>query len=52
MNKFVHFEFHTTIEEAIDREKYLKGKNRSFKLKLKESNNLNWKDLSEHPDLE
>jgi len=45
LDKLVYFEGFDSIEEAIKREKYLKGKRRSFKLKLIEENNPEYKDL-------
>jgi hypothetical protein len=42
----MYYEEHVDIRSAIEREKQLKNWNRSWKLKLIESNNPNWKDLS------
>lgn len=42
----VYYEVFNFIEEAILREKYLKGKTRKVKLALIESSNPDWKDLS------
>ena len=44
-NKLVYFEIFSDIQEAIKREKYIKGKKRKFKLDLIQSFNLNWVDL-------
>ena len=44
-NKLVYFEIFSDIHEAIKREKYIKGKKRSFKLDLIQSLNPNWLDL-------
>ncbi len=44
-NKLVYFEIFSDIQEAIKREKYIKGKKRSFKLDLIQSLNPNWLDL-------
>ncbi len=44
-HKLVYYEVLDTIEEAIKREKYLKGKRRSFKIGLIEGMNPEWKDL-------
>ena len=46
LNKLVYYENYYSIEEAIQREKYLKGKLRSYKLDLINSKNPNWLDLS------
>ncbi len=46
LNVLVYFETHATIGEAIAREKSLKGWTRAKKVKLIESVNLEWKDLS------
>ena len=43
--KLVYYENFNSIEEAIQREKYIKGKVRKFKIELIESVNPNWKDL-------
>ncbi len=45
LKKLVHFESYLTIMEAIDREKYIKGKSRQWKIDLIEQNNPNWEDL-------
>jgi putative endonuclease len=48
----VWFEIHARIDEAIAREKQLKGWNRKWKLKLIESGNPDWLDVSfQIPDL-
>ena len=39
-NKLVYFEIIDTIEPAVEREKYIKGKSRNFKLELITNNNL------------
>lgn len=44
-NKLVYFEIFSDIQEAIKREKYIKGKKRNFKLDLIQSLNPNWLDL-------
>ncbi|WP_022846317.1 MULTISPECIES: GIY-YIG nuclease family protein [unclassified Desulfurobacterium] len=46
-HKLVYYEIFETIEEAIKREKYLKGKKRQFKIDLIDSFNPEWKDLYE-----
>ena len=45
LNKLVYLEHLDHIESAIDREKYIKGKSRKWKIELIESQNPNWKDL-------
>ena len=45
LHKLVYFETFENIEEAIIREKYLKGKNRNFKQKLIEKTNPHYNDL-------
>jgi putative endonuclease len=44
-NKIVYYEFFTSIEEAIMREKRLKKWNRQWKIDLIENQNPEWKDL-------
>ncbi|MEP7265826.1 MAG: GIY-YIG nuclease family protein [Bacteroidota bacterium] len=46
-NKLVYFESFISIEEAIAREKQLKGGSRMAKIKLIERTNPSWKDLSD-----
>jgi len=41
----VYFEEYNNVEEAIAREKYLKGKKRDYKLNLIEEKNPQWRDL-------
>ena len=45
LHKLVYYEVADSIETALNREKYIKGKSRKFKLKLIESINKDWKDL-------
>ena len=45
LDKLVYFEEYITIEDAIKREKYLKGKKRKYKIELIESMNKMWDDL-------
>lgn len=45
LDKLVYFETVDNIESAIEREKYLKGKSRQFKVELIESTNQSWNDL-------
>jgi putative endonuclease len=47
VNKLVYFEEFGEIEQAIAREKQLKGWLRNKKIKLIEQNNPRWKDLSD-----
>jgi len=46
-NKLVHFEIIDSIESAIEREKYIKGKSRAYKLQLIQSDNPEFRDLWE-----
>ncbi len=41
----VYYEQFIDVNQAIAREKYLKGKNRKFKLGLVEEKNSQWEDL-------
>jgi putative endonuclease len=45
--KLVYYGSYTTIEEAIAEEKRIKGGSRAKKIKLIESMNHDWRDLSE-----
>ena len=45
VNRLVYFEQFGDIENAIRREKSLKGWNRAWKVRLIEENNPNWIDL-------
>ncbi len=45
----VWYEIHSDINQAITREKQIKGWNRAWKLRLIEKNNSGWNDLA--PDL-
>ena len=45
LDKLVWFEGFNNIEEAIDKEKYLKGKSRSYKESLIICINPRWEDL-------
>ena len=47
LKKLVYFEAFHSIEEAIDREKQIKGGSRKRKIDLIEKENPDWKDLSE-----
>tara|TARA_Y100001972_G_C7580359_1_gene291125 strand:- start:202 stop:501 length:300 start_codon:yes stop_codon:yes gene_type:complete len=47
VDKLVFYEEHPTIEEAIAREKEIKGWIRAKKIKLIESMNPEWRDLYE-----
>jgi putative endonuclease len=46
----VWYETHTGINEAIAREKQIKGRNRAWKIKLIEEHNSGWNDLFETVD--
>ena len=50
VDKLVHFEFIDSIEGAITREKQIKGMVRKKKIALVESENPEWKDLSDDFD--
>ncbi len=50
VNKLVYFETTSDITVAINREKQLKGWKRDKKIKLIESKNSDWRDLSEDWD--
>ncbi|GAA0267979.1 hypothetical protein GCM10009127_04680 [Alteraurantiacibacter aestuarii] len=43
----VWFEIHATMDHAITREKQLKKWNRSWKMRMIEEANKNWRDLAE-----
>ena len=43
--KLVYYEIFDNIEEAIKREKFLKGKKRNFKINLINEFNPSWNDL-------
>ncbi|PSN12661.1 endonuclease [filamentous cyanobacterium CCT1] len=45
VHQLVYFEQHTSMEEAILREKRIKKWNRAWKIKLIEEKNPGWKDL-------
>lgn len=45
IDKLVYYEKLDDIQVAIEREKYLKGKTRTYKNQLIESQNQEWKDL-------
>lgn len=45
INKLVYFEVFDSIQEAIQREKYIKGKVRKYKKDLIEKNNPEYGDL-------
>jgi putative endonuclease len=47
VDKLVYFEIHTTMEDAILREKQLKKWNKDWKLRLIKEQNPNWRDLYE-----
>ena len=41
----MYYEVYESIYNAIEREKYLKRKSRSYKLRLIEKDNMKWEDL-------
>jgi putative endonuclease len=45
LNKLVYFEIYENIENAINRERYLKGKKRNYKQDLISNFNKDWIDL-------
>ena len=47
VRKLVWFEAHSTMEQAILREKRIKKWNRAWKLQLIEAGNPEWRDLAE-----
>ena len=47
VHNLVYYEQFEDIENAIQREKQLKGKKRQYKIDLIEKNNKEWKDLYE-----
>ena len=47
LSYLIYYEGFQAIEEAIAREKYLKGKSRKFKEDLINSFNPSWRDLTE-----
>jgi putative endonuclease len=52
LEKLVYFEPYEDINDAIAREKYLKGKTRAFKEALINEVNPSWNDLSQHRHVE
>ena len=47
-NKLVYFEIHNDVNVAINREKFIKGKKRVYKLKLINEINPEWVDLYDY----
>ena len=47
LDKLVYFEILEDIETALNREKFLKGKKRQYKVNLIEKMNSGWRDLYE-----
>ncbi|SMF43711.1 putative endonuclease [Tistlia consotensis] len=47
LHRLVYFEFHDTMERAIQREKQLKLWRRAWKIQLIEGGNPDWRDLYE-----
>ena len=46
LSKLVYYEEFDTVDEALDRESFIKGKSRKWKEELISSMNKDWKDLS------
>ena len=44
----MYYEFFENVNDAIYREKFIKGKKRSYKENLIRTTNPNWEDLSEN----
>jgi len=47
VSKLVHYEGFETVKEAIRREKYIKGKSRTWKEALINSKNPGWRNLKD-----
>ena len=47
LDRLVYYEGFQLVTEAIDRDKFIKGKSRKWKIELIERINPEWKDLSE-----
>ena len=45
VHSLVYYEIYESVLDSISREKYLKGKSRSYKIELIEKENLQWNDL-------
>ena len=45
IDKLVYYEYHNSVEYAIQREKQLKRWKREWKIELIEKNNKEWRDL-------
>ena len=45
VKRLVYYELHATMQEAIHREKRIKSRNRSYRVRLIEGMNQFWKDL-------
>ena len=45
LNKLIYYEQYDSIIDAIEREKYIKGKKRNWKMDLVHDFNLHWVDL-------
>lgn len=50
LDTLIYYEVFDSIVDAIDREKYLKGKTRKFKEQLVRTMNPEWRDLSRELD--
>ncbi len=47
VSKLVYYETYSNVNDAIYREKQLKGKNRNYKKSIIEKENPQWSDISE-----
>jgi len=52
LHKLVYYEGFELMEEAINREKFIKGKTRKWKLDLINSRNPEWNDLTDEVSYE
>src|SRR5690606_9757809 len=52
LHKLVYYEGFELMEEAINREKFIKGKTRKWKLDLINSGNPEWNDLTDEVSYE
>ena len=48
VSKLVYYETYSDVNDAIYREKQIKGKSRAYKISLIEKENPQWYDLSEN----
>lgn len=45
-SKLIYYETYQSVEEAVERERYIKGKTRKWKADLVATMNPNWNDLT------